>query len=158
MRWSLSILITFALAVGCGNSQFGNAADGASEGAADASSDAVADSAIVHCGSATCPLTSEVCCLDDASTCELRAGCMSPGRSRLACDDPSDCAAGQVCCLYRNADKTVSAAQCVNSVKCDRVGGDKLLCDPSRMPATCPGLQACLPFTDLIGPTFYACQ
>ncbi|MFO0676144.1 MAG: hypothetical protein U0169_06400 [Polyangiaceae bacterium] len=56
----------------------------------------------IRCGNDSCQGSTPVCCLPSGT-------CISAGQScggidaRVECDDPSDCSASSVCCLFRNS-------------------------------------------------------
>jgi hypothetical protein len=54
----------------------------------------------VACGASTCGGATPVCCTEQ-TTCVAASGCGGYDRG-LSCDDPSDCAPGEVCCYHAN--------------------------------------------------------
>jgi hypothetical protein len=65
-------------------------------------------SAEVSCGAAICSGATPVCCVQavDPPACAAYMGSLSCGEGpavSMFCDDPSDCLAGQVCCVDSNA-------------------------------------------------------
>lgn len=71
----------------------------------------------VDCGGKTCQGATPFCCASsDTGTCVDAATTSCTGsRLLLRCDDPSDCAAGEVCCLFdeRSATVCTKASDCV---------------------------------------------
>jgi hypothetical protein len=76
----------------------------------------------VLCGLTTCPLP-QVCCVKGSTqTCVANAAaCAAKDQGARACDDPTDCAAGTVCCYTTDTD--VPGTQCLAA--CPPAGGDR---------------------------------
>jgi hypothetical protein len=73
----------------------------------------------VTCGTATCSSSTNVCCSHDTTS---TGTCIGPSdvciSKKFLCDDPSDCSAGDVCCIVSNwatiASLCLSPAACTN--------------------------------------------
>ena len=84
-------------------------------------------SAEVSCGAAVCSGATPVCCVPavDPPICATYMGSLSCGNGpavSMFCDDPSDCLAGQVCCVDSNAESggvyTCGYAPCATHEAC----------------------------------------
>jgi len=99
----------------------------------------------VFCGSKTCPVPKQVCCVDtrgggypnyDCTDFSGASGCASDGKTPVACDTAADCPSG-VCCGQLNAyDTGYQDVLCAPS--CPNDGSHVIFCDPAAVPSDCP--------------------
>jgi hypothetical protein len=88
-------------------------------------------------GTFSSPATSTSCTTDPGPACSGSGYCVS-----LACDDPSDCPTGTVCCWYwAGSQESVctSAANCVNGT----MSSAYTMCDPVLGNTDCPSGTTC---------------
>jgi len=105
----------------------------------------------ILCGGVYCPLPSEKCCHDAATTagtCAVTMGTCTASQVSMDCDDSADCGGlPKICCAHIAANGAIkSAIQCVNSTtNCSPSGGEtvQFLCDPNVLPP-CPGTMMCV--------------
>ncbi|MDF2695164.1 MAG: hypothetical protein K0S65_3547 [Labilithrix sp.] len=100
----------------------------------------------VRCGDVRCDGAEPACCSDDwGLRCvdDVRS-CSSYGVA-LACDEPSDCGGGEVCCLGAYA--TENTAVCLPKRDCDSAA-TMVLCSNA---ADCLAGEICLPFVASTG-------
>lgn len=86
----------------------------------------------------------QICCINQAQTCEASAddcGQYAVGQhqaaSQFSCDDPSDCASGQVCCHHLNPAPGPNVIKCETPANCadtDTFMGayDQVVCGPGN--------------------------
>jgi hypothetical protein len=98
----------------------------------EAASDAPPASRSVKCGAATCT-GKQLCCADNPPTCGESC---TTAYATLACDDASDCAAGQVCCLEVELTDSSDVNVLVRSASC------RASCSPPNRPRSCDPLGA----------------
>jgi hypothetical protein len=74
--------------------------------------------AVVECDNKKCTGATPYCCASkDTGTCvEATTTACAGSRFLMRCDDPTDCAAGEVCCSYSDNDRWDSF--CTTSAKC----------------------------------------
>lgn len=92
----------------------------------------------VKCGNTTCSPPSNVCCSSDPTstgTCAMASDTCS--NLKFFCDDPSDCPAGQDCCIVPNGGGTGSL--CMSASDCTSQGG----LQGCQMPSDCNGQGTC---------------
>jgi hypothetical protein len=88
----------------------------------------------VTCGSTQCDLTTQICCALSASgpTCIATSQGLSacPGENTVACDEPEDCPAGQICGVVANnplwtrcTTATYEPMVCKTNADCGDAGG-----------------------------------
>lgn len=104
----------------------------------------------------------QVCCAgywNETPTYECKpaglVGC--PGKSKIGCDDTTDCAAGQVCCGTYDDNTKLGAAEC--RTQCKGFGSIRagVLCDPDAAVDQCaPFSKVCVPSQKL--PGYFTCQ
>lgn len=109
------------------------------------------DTTQVACGSASCPIPAETCCVSDtpnglAYACVAGATCPQAtgggNTTALKCTSSANCGGGTVCCVTQNNGTTSSECKttCTNTG-----GGDTAqLCDPAKADAGgCPTNAPC---------------
>ena len=109
----------------------------------------------VACGSETCTVPEETCCIDNGSASCIRGGC--PGTinrgsfSTVHCDDAADCNPGSICCVTSGSEVTLyecsKASECTGYESCipNGVCSDGLTCvsnDDEVTGAKCVGESA----------------
>jgi hypothetical protein len=118
-----------------GSSNGGNTAAGGSDNDGGGTGGALGASGLtLRCGSAVCDPKYEACCLHgDAGVCVTRAGkCLDKG-TLLRCDDPSDCALGEVCCATQKGGDMPPDAMCAKECSSTGPGPAQPLCDPQAL-------------------------
>lgn len=119
---------------------------GASGGAAGAATCAATPSS-VKCGAASCDTKSQECCGGpvDGKCFGLTAFCGLGGGIRMECDDPSDCADGEVCCVAEVPNAGNDAPYQTHCVKPKsfQEGGDVFGCGTTGGGFPWPRLCAC---------------
>lgn len=141
-----------------------DAARDADAGNVDAPVDAGGRLAGVQCGagSACDPSASQYCCWKPSSHYCLASGPCGTAQAKLNCDDASDCAPGDLCCVTYDASLVVSNSDCINSATpCNSPIGMPIVyfCDPDGT-NQCPSGHACNVQSNLMNiPTgYYQCQ
>jgi len=110
---------------GSGGSIRDAAVDARPDGARDAGDGGGAPT--IRCGTAQCDVATELCCTEafGKTRCLKRNQAPSCPKNvaRLECDERSDCATGQVCCLHylpvENRDDAVCTSNCAGQPLCD---------------------------------------
>ncbi|HVU03760.1 MAG TPA: hypothetical protein VHE30_18505 [Polyangiaceae bacterium] len=98
-------------ATGGGGGAGGAAGGGGSGGSSPTEPPGVAGE--VHCGSASCKLSSQSCCVDNGTfAAHCSSSCDSTSQSKYACDGSEDCGSGQHCCLAFGTTTATCAATC----------------------------------------------
>ncbi|MEZ4225414.1 MAG: hypothetical protein R3B13_30965 [Polyangiaceae bacterium] len=103
----------------------------------------------VNCADDKCNTASEFCCYQYSNQSDsYTPACLSNGSSCVGpdifCDDPSDCASGQVCCasLQGTTNPFVAAMQCRATSDCRDDQNRLVVCGDS---GTCPANLSCAP-------------
>lgn len=104
----------------------------------------------IACGTTTCPIPAETCCVSDVQNggrgfaCVAGSTCPQPAggggdTTALKCASSANCASGTVCCVTENGG--VASSEC----KASCTGGDSAqLCDPKQGDAGgCPEASPC---------------
>jgi hypothetical protein len=96
----------------------------------------------VHCGSASCKLTNQVCCIETATgAAHCAASCDSNTQLPVSCDGAEDCTGGNKCCYPTGGTTASCMATCLGRVFC---GSDR----------DCAAGQRCAPGTGALATVF----